>query len=191
MNIQISICLLTNEQTNVLIMDFSKAFDKVSHSLLMHKLQHHGIHGKVNTCRIQNFLASRSQAVADEGEMSEYISVESGVSQGSVLGNSLFLFYINDMAVGINSTVRLFADNTIAYPAATSEADQLKLQEDLNKPPIWEQKWKKMFHPERCNVLTISRKIKPIKHEYKLHGHILKSVEIDKYLGCHIASDLT
>jgi hypothetical protein len=51
----------TNEQTNVLIMDFSKAFDKVSHSLLMHKLKHHGIHGKVNTCRIQNFLASRSQ----------------------------------------------------------------------------------------------------------------------------------
>lgn len=188
---QISICLLTNEQTNVLIMDFSKAFDKVSHSLLMHKLKHHGIHGKVNTCRIQNFLASRSQAVADEGEMSEYISVESGVSQGSVLGNSLFLFYINDMAVGINSTVRLLADITIAYPAATSEADQLKLQEDLNKPPIWEQKWKKMFHPERCNVLTISRKIKPIKHEYKLHGHILKSIEIDKYLGCHIASDLT
>jgi hypothetical protein len=56
------------------------------------KLKHHGILGKVNTCRIQNFLASRSQAVADEGEMSEYISVESGVSQGSVLGNSLFLF---------------------------------------------------------------------------------------------------
>jgi hypothetical protein len=53
MNIQISICPLTNEQTNVLIMDFSKVFDKVRHSLLIHKLKHHGIHGKVNTCRIQ------------------------------------------------------------------------------------------------------------------------------------------
>jgi len=109
-------------------MDFSKAFDKVSHNLLIHKLKHNGIHGKVNTCRIQNFLANRSQAVADDGEMSEYISVESDVPQGSVLGHSLFLFYINDMAVGINSTVRLFADDTIAYLAVTSEIGQLKLQ---------------------------------------------------------------
>jgi hypothetical protein len=61
--------------------------------------------------------------VADDGEMSEYISMESGVPLGSVLGHSLFLFYINDMAVGINSTVRLFADDKIAYLAATSEAD--------------------------------------------------------------------
>jgi hypothetical protein len=44
------------------------------------------------------------------------------------------------MAVGINSTVRLFADNTIAYLASTSEVDQLKLQEDLNKLEIGEQK---------------------------------------------------
>ena len=78
MNIQISICPLTNEQTNVLIMDFSKAFDKVNRSLLIHKLTHHGMHGKVNTWRIQNFLANIAQAVADDGEMSEYISVESG-----------------------------------------------------------------------------------------------------------------
>jgi hypothetical protein len=54
-------------------MDFSKAFDKVRHSLLIHKLKHHGIHGKVNTCRIQSFLANISQAVADDGEISEYI----------------------------------------------------------------------------------------------------------------------
>ena len=65
-------------------MDFSKEFDKVSHSLLIHKLKNNGIHGKVNTCRIQNFLSNRSHAVADGGEMSEYISVESVVPQGSV-----------------------------------------------------------------------------------------------------------
>ena len=100
--------------------------------------------------------------------------MESGVTQGSVLGNSLFLFYINDMAVGINSTARLFADDTIAFLAVTSEVGQLKLQEDLNKQAIWEQQWKTMFHPEKCIVLAVSRKIKPIKHEYKFHGHILK-----------------
>ena len=52
------------------------------------------------------------------------------------------------MEVGINSTVHLFADDTIAYLAVTSEAEQLKLQEDLNKLVIWEQKWKMVFHRE-------------------------------------------
>jgi len=91
------------KQTDVLIMDFSKAFDKVSHSLLVHKLDHYGIRGKTNTW-IQNFLSDRSQAVVVDGEKSSYIDVVSGVPQGSVLKPSLFLFYINDMPCGLKST---------------------------------------------------------------------------------------
>ena len=103
-------------------MDFSKAFDKVSHSLLTHKLDHYGIKGKTNRW-IQNFLAERKQVVVVEGEKSDYINVESGVPQGSVLEPSLFLFYINDMPEGIRSRVRLFADDTIMYLTITSETD--------------------------------------------------------------------
>jgi hypothetical protein len=54
-------------QTDVLIMDFSKVFDKVSHNLLMHKLKHYGIRGKINNC-IESFLSGRTQAVIIEGE---------------------------------------------------------------------------------------------------------------------------
>ena len=95
-------------------MDFSKAFDKVSHSLLQHKLDHYGIRGKTGEW-IKTFLSDRSQSVVIEGESSDKIPVESGVPQGSVLDPSLFLFYINDMPEGITSKVRLFADDTIAY----------------------------------------------------------------------------
>jgi hypothetical protein len=105
----------------------------------------------------------------------------------TVLGPSLFLFYINDMLCGLKSTVRLFADDTIAV---TSEADAVYLQSDLNKLGIWEKKWKIEFHPDKCNVLTISKKANPIKFEYKLHGQTLKSVNNAKYLGCLITSDL-
>ena len=104
------------------------------------KLDHYRIRGKTNTW-IQNFLSDRSQAVVVDGEKSSYIDVDSGVPQGSVLGPSLFLFYINDMPCGLKSTVRLFADDTIAYLAVTSEADAVDLQSDLTKFGIWEKIW--------------------------------------------------
>jgi hypothetical protein len=178
----------TGKQTDCLIMDFSKVFDKISHSLLTHKLDHYGIKGKTNRW-IQNFLAERKQVVVVEGEKSDSINVESGVPEGSVFGPSLFLFYINDMPEGICSRVRLFADDTIVYLTITSDTDADYLQEDLEKLAEWEGKWKMAFHPDKCNVLTITRKRKPIVREYQLYGHTLEAVTSTKYLGCTISAD--
>jgi hypothetical protein len=73
-------------------MDFSKAFDKVSHSLLQHKLDHYGIRGKTGKW-IKTFPSDRSQSVVIEGEeSSDKIPVESVIPQSSVLGPSLFFF---------------------------------------------------------------------------------------------------
>lgn len=181
--------LENSTQTDVLIMDFSKAFDKVSHNLLLHKLNHYGIQGKTNRW-IKGFLSNRTQAVVLEGETSDYISVKSGVPQGSVLGPSLFLFYINDIPSGLNSTTRLFADDTIAYLTVKSNSDCFTLQNDLDKLCIWEHKWQMAFHPDKCNVLSISRNKNPIRHTYTLHGNTLEHVDKAKYLGVTIQSDL-
>ena len=151
-------------QTDILIMDFSKAFDKVSHNLLVHKLHHYGIQGNINRW-INSFLQSRTQAVVLEGVTSDYVPVQSGVPQGSVLGPSLFLFYTNDIPVGLNSTIRLFADDTIAYLAIKSNYSCEVLQQDLNKLCIWENKWKMAFHPDKCNVLSVSK----IKNPFKVY----------------------
>jgi len=170
-------------------MDFSQAFDKVSHCLLTHKLDHYGVRGKSNIW-IRNFLSNRKQAVVVEGETSDYINVESGVPQGSVLGSSLFLYYINDMPENIKSTVRLLADNTIVYLTITSDVDRVHLQEDLDRLAHWEQTWKMSFHPEKCNVLSITKKRNPVTNCYLLHGHQLEQVQSTKYLGVSITSDM-
>ena len=68
------------KQTYCLIMDFSKAFNKVSNSLIIHKLKHYGFTGKTNEW-IKNFLSDRTQSVVVEGETSTSIPVESRVPQ--------------------------------------------------------------------------------------------------------------
>jgi hypothetical protein len=90
------ICSRILQQTDVseIIMDFGKAFDKVNHSLLIHKLRYYEIDGKT-TRWIQNWLEDRQQTVVIDGVSSEAVSVD--VHQGSVQGPGLFLFYVNDL----------------------------------------------------------------------------------------------
>jgi len=185
----ISLNLENGKQTDILIMDFSKAFDKVSHSLLLHKLDHYGIRGATNRW-IKAFLTNRTQSFVLEGEQSDTVPVESGVPQGSVLGPCLFLSYINDLPTSLHSTVRLFADDTIIYLTISNTKDCNLLQEDLNKLSQWEKKWKMAFHPDKCQVLTISRKKTTIKHDYTLNNHILQQLKSAKYLGLTINHNL-
>ena len=139
------------KQTDVLVMDFAKAFDKVCHSLLLHKLDHYGIQGKTNRW-IQAFVSGRSQVVATEGFLSDSVSVQSGIPQGSVLWPSLFLYYMNDIHEELKSTVRLFADDAIAYLVVDSDADCDTLQYDLDKLAIWEKtgRWSSTHLRARC-----------------------------------------
>ena len=84
-------------QTNVVVLDFSKAFDVVPHQRLLHKLDHYGIRGTTLNW-IQNFLTNRTQKVVVDGSSSESARVRSGVPQGTVLGPLLFFTYIKQRA---------------------------------------------------------------------------------------------
>jgi hypothetical protein len=181
--------LKEGKQMDVLVMDFSKAFDKVGHERLCHKLALHGVRGRTLSW-IRAFLTGRTQEVVVEGKHSDRAEVISGVPQGSVLGPCLFLHYINDLPEGLGSGVRLFADDTIVYLTLTTINDARKLQSDLDRLASWENKWQMEFHPKKCQVLSITNKKKPIIFYYSLHGHTLERVLEAKYLGITIKKNL-
>ena len=83
-----------HKQTDLIIMDFAKAFDKVPHRRLLHKLDYYRIRGSTHKW-ISSWLSGRSQQVVLDGQASDPVPVLSGVPQGSVLGLILFLIFIN------------------------------------------------------------------------------------------------
>ena len=107
------------KQTDLILLDFSKAFEKVAYEKLLLKLHQYGIRGDILHW-IKDFLDNRKQNVVINVINSDEVPVSSGVPQGSVLGPILFLAYINDLPKHVKSKVRLFADNTAMYLAISS-----------------------------------------------------------------------
>ena len=123
-------------------------------------------------------------------EHSQWVKVESGVPQGTVLGPLLFLLYINDLPDNLKSTVRLFADDCVMYNSIKTPQDATVLQKDLDSLSAWERKWQMQFNPQKCFVLRIPASRSPIISNYTLGESILQETTSHSYLGVDIASHL-
>lgn len=177
-------------QADLIIMDFSKAFDTVPHQRLLAKLHHVGIRNNILPW-INNFLTKRHQRVVVDGESSQQSPVESGVPQGTVLGPLLFLVFINDLPSNLSSLIRLFADDCILYREIKNKDDSEALQADINRLCAWESTWQMGFNHAKCFTMRVSHKTKPIIHQYYMGNHLLQEVAKHPYLGVELTSDMS
>ena len=115
--------------TRILALDISKVFDSVWHVCLLHKLKSYGISGQIYGL-ISSFLSSRQLQVVLDGKSSQEYLLNAGVPQGSILGPTLFLLYINDIPDSDICNIAIYADNTTLY-SKWNQASNLWLQVKL------------------------------------------------------------
>ena len=119
--------------TRAVALDISKAFDRVWHAGLLHKLKSYGISGQIFGF-ISSFLSNRQLWVVLDGKSSQEYPVNAGVPQGSILGPTLFLLYINDLPDDVICNIAIYADDTTLYSKCNQASDlwqQLELASEL------------------------------------------------------------
>ena len=151
-----------NEHNEILLvfLDISKAFDKVWHEGLLHKLKTIGICGHL-LAWFTSYLDNRKQKVVLNGKTSSIKKLHAGVPQGSILGPLLFLIFINDISSNLASEIHQFADDTtLLDPYHNPTLSAHKINADLKSIENWAAQWKVTFNAEKTHYMKISLKTK-------------------------------
>lgn len=118
-------------------LDLAKAFDSVSHSILLRKLHKYGIQGPA-LLLFKSYLNSRSQFTALGQTFSSRIFIKFGVPQESILGPLLFLIYINDLPAASSFYIKLFADDTfLCLQSKNISCLEEEVNTELQKVSSW------------------------------------------------------
>ncbi|CAB3984748.1 Hypothetical predicted protein [Paramuricea clavata] len=172
---------MDNKQvTGVVYLDLKKAFDTVNHQVQMKKLKRIGVQGQT-LCWFQSFLSNRSQQTIIANSLSESLKITVGVPQGSILGQLLFIIYIND-------------DIAMFCPASTAVELQAKLDFDLQGVMNWLRNNKLLLNVPKSKLMIIgnSRKLKEFANIQLIANDTpLERVQNFKYLGVVIDENLS
>ena len=118
-------------------LDISKAFDRVWHDGLIHKLKRCDDSGQLLSL-IKSFLKDRKQRTVLNGHCSNWGDILAGVPQGSILGPLFFLVYINDLTADLKCNVKLFADDTSLFTVAREANEAAEhMNQDLQLVSQW------------------------------------------------------
>lgn len=170
-------------QADVIYTDFSKAFDRVDHHLLLGKLAYYGISGGLlRWCA--SYLAARTGKVVIDGYCSRPFLTPSGVPQGSHIGPIFFNLFINDISLCFkHSNIYLYADDLKILKSISCIADSHLLQEDLNRLALWCRQNRLTLNTDKCHYIAFTRNVKIFKNQYFIEGHKLNEVDSIRDLG--------
>ena len=178
-------------QLDCIYTDFTSAFQSVDHRLLLHKLKNsYSIDGKALAI-LESFLADRRQRVVLNGQISSWNPVISGTPEGSQISPLLFLLFINDLPVHIQSECLMYADDVKLYREVQTASDVDLLRSDLARLVHWSSVWKLQLNASKCKVLTFTLKRKPIVSSYSINGVVLENVTAMRDLGVILDQKLT
>lgn len=170
-------------QVDVIYTDYRKCFDRIDHKVLLSKLYAAGIHGDLFRW-FASYIRRRSQAVVVQGFSSHWVSIPSGVPQGSILGPLLFVIFILDIAQCFkNSKILLFADDMKILKVISTLRDVHNLQEDLLRFQSYCNLNKLDLNVNKCFYVTFSRKQTILDEGYNLLNTRLKKADDVKDLG--------
>lgn len=189
------ISLDNGKHVRTILIDLTKAFDSIDHTLLLRKLSSLGIQRKELNW-FSEYLSGRSQRVCIESTYSEWANITKGVPQGSILGPLLFLIFVNDLPdVVTKCSINLYADDTTIY---YSDRDPVKVQSVLNTDLDLIANWIKInglpINVAKTQFMILSRRaMKPENSSIKieLQGTEITKTDTIKYLGLLIDSNLS
>ncbi|CAG9103056.1 unnamed protein product [Plutella xylostella] len=175
-----------NNQVATIYTDYSKAFDRIDHYLLLQKLHIIGVRGHLLDW-FRSYLNNRKQAVVLNGFTSSWRSIPSGVPQGSLLGPLLFIIFINDIdTCFINSNYLLFADDMKIFRKVDNSLDEALLQDDLQRLDQYCTNNSLDLNVDKCYFIVFTRKRKPFMCSFKIKNQPLNQVYSTKDLGFKI-----
>lgn len=169
-------------QTDVIYTDFSRAFDRLDHTILIMKLRAHGFSNDMLNF-FASYLSDRMQYVECSGHQSVETLATSGVPQGSNLGPLLFDIFVDDIVNDLDVNCLIYADDLKIYCHITCIDDCITLQNNLNKINEWCYINKLPLNALKCNVMTYSNKVNVNKFDYTLDDIVLKRPETFQDLG--------
>lgn len=169
-------------QTDAIYLDFSKAFDKLNHPLLLQKLSSAGLSSNLLEF-FASYLADRSYHVSYRGRTSTGVVAWSGVPQGSVLGPLLFNLFVNDITEVIDVPHLLYADDLKIFLKIENLEDCAQLQGNLNRIHSWASRNRLPINIQKCEVMTFSLSQSPIEFNYSVGGIVLRRPETLTDLG--------
>lgn len=177
-------------QVDTIYTDFSKAFDKIHHRILLEKLAKFNLSNGLISW-IASYISNRRQAVKVDSFVSNFKSVTSGVPQGSHLGPILFLVYINDINECFrHSNFLLYADDCKIFSGIGSMSDCLTVQQDLVRLEEYCLKNYLFLNYDKCYSIIFSRKRYHINFDYHLGTHPVNVTSQIRDLGVALDSKL-